>query len=1103
MSFRPFIASSAALVVASVSSFAAPSPEQLEFFEKNIRPLFAEHCTDCHGPTKHENGLRLDVQAAVTRGSEYGPVIEPGKPASSKLIKAIKHQPGVEAMPKKGDPLTADQIALIEKWITAGAAWPEDRVATSTKPKWQEHWAFQPIKKPEVSASARQWDGATPVRNPIDGFVAAKLKEAGLKPAPATDPETLCRRIYLDMTGLKPSFEQQATFVKAYQQNPITSVQRLVTEMLSSPHYGERWARYWLDIARYSDTEGYMAGGKDIRFPYAYTYRDWVVSALNADMGYDRFLKLQLAADRMSAPDSPDLAALGFLTVNEYFLGDRTLQIDDRIDATARGMLGLTVGCARCHDHKYDPIPSADYYAMYSIFNSSDVPETLPVIGKPTSEVAFASYKAEVGKVETQKAAYRKELYDDLRKPDRLAAYLSFIHEADAKGLKDEAFRGRAGQLQLRDRAAQRFRSFITQVAAPASPHPAFVAWNEFAKLSDMDFAAKASEVIQRLAAPTSKSLPEVTNTFKDKPAPKSFAEVSTAYASLLLKHEQPTSPNDGIHELLMRKSSPMAVSVDEMEDFFTRKDREHTTKMDNEIKKIELVNPGAPPRAMVMNDKAKPADVHVFIRGNPARQGAAAPRANLTLLGGQKFTEGSGRLELANAIASKDNPLTARVIVNRVWMQHFGKPLVSSTSDFGVQAPKPEQLDLLNYLAATLIEQGWSLKKLHQEILTSATYQQSCATSPEKETKDAENFLLSRFNRTRLDYEAMRDCVVQATGVLNTGLMGGRSIPLTSANVDQARTVYHFVDRYDQATVPAMFDFANPDQHSPQRFVTTVPQQALFLMNSPFMQRQASTLSAMLPVQGSTPDAETVKALYRQVLQREPKIRELDLAQRFLNDAVDLQRGAGVSWKYGTQRLTRAVDGSVKLTDWKPFSVLKEPTKAPRWTHTHQFPDKQWHYAVVSNIGGHAPADDLVVTRRWQAPSDMTISISGEVFRDSEQGNGVRGLIIANESKLIAETMSTPAIKHAPLTVAKLAVKKGDILDFAISAENGDTNSDSFVWTPKISLVTPKGTELLTDAKLDFCGADAWPLNRAKPQTPLSQLAQALLISNEFMFAE
>ncbi|MCB1277691.1 PSD1 and planctomycete cytochrome C domain-containing protein, partial [Prosthecobacter sp.] len=855
------------LAVACSHAFAAETfpPDQIEFFEKNVRPVLAERCQECHGAHKHQNGLRLDSRDAVIRGSDYGKVVEPGNPGASKLVKAINHVAGVEAMPKKGGKLPASQIAALEKWIGMGLPWPaEAAIVDHAVPKSDpmQHWAFQPVKKPALPSG---FSG-----NPIDAFVGAKLKAAGLDFAAPADLATLVRRLYVTLTGLPPTYDELQK-----NRDPKT----LVPELLAKPAYGERWARAWLDVVRYADTNGYQVAGRSNYYPYAYTYRDWIVKALNEDMPYDKFVSYQLAADRLTAstPNSPDLAALGFYNVGERFINDRVLITDDRIDVIGRGLLGLTVGCARCHDHKFDPIPSRDYYAMYSILNSSEEPDdtVFPIIGKAPNEQDGKDYEAKVAEINKKELDFKRTVYEDIRKPERLAEYLTFAQEA--VGIADSsAFRGKAGQLKLRDKVAGQWRDFLKRYALNAKPHAAMVAWKRFADLPAGEFAAKAVAVAQELAKPESGCSPEVAATFAKAP-PKSMKDVAATYAQIIL-----SNPSEPVRQLMQDKLSPMSVPVEDANTFFTRKDLDTVVKLGNDRTKLDSTHPGAPPRAMVMLDKPKPSDVRVFVRGNPARQGDPAPRAWLTMFGGEKFTDGSGRLELAKHIASKDNPLTARIIVNRVWMQHFGKPLVSQPSDFGVQTPKPVQAELLDYLAATFMENGWSLKKLHTLILTSRTYQQSSHATPDKLTKDAENDLLSRFNRQRLDYETMRDALLAATGELNTAKHGGRAVELNAKDADTFRTVYLKVDRYDQASVPAMFDFANPDSHSPQRFNTTVPQQALFLMNSPFMRARADAIAKETPLNGTTLDSEAVRALYHRVLARDPKPDEVDLAQRF-----------------------------------------------------------------------------------------------------------------------------------------------------------------------------------------------------------------------------
>jgi len=854
------------------------SPEQIVFFEKQVRPVLAEHCYSCHGAEKAKSGLRLDSREAVLRGTDAGKVVIAGDPEGSSLIQSVRHAPGVEAMPTKKPQLAAAQIEALVQWVKMGLPWPKEAVVTQIKPKWQEHWAFKPVTKPAAATS-------------VDALVAAKLAMAGLDFAPPAEAAVLCRRLHLSLTGLPPSYEEVEQFKQAAAAGLPNAAAALIDKLLASPRHGERIGRMWLDVARYSDTSGYTFGGADSRFPHAHTYRDWVVKALNDDLPYDQFITEQIAADHLQAPGKPvgALAALGFLTVNDTFVGDGTLQLDDRIDVISRGLMGLTVSCARCHDHKYDPVPTADYYALYSVMNSCVVPPEFPIIGEAPDAAAAAAFKQKVAAVEVKKKAFREEVFSELRKPDKLRDYLLFAQRATA--MTPDAFKASAATEMFRESVATKWREFLQTYALVPKPHPVMLAWTEFAKLPEAEFAAKAPELAQRLAKPDSGANEVLRNEFAKRPPLKNFVELAALYQEVFLASVSGQVPENPpwleMRGLLQNPLSPMSVPAEGIDQFFTVKDSLRMQEFENELKKLVIEDPGAPLRAMTMQDRPQPADVNVFIRGNPSRLGAAAPRGFLTMFGGQKFTKGSGRLELAHSITSKENPLTARVMVNRVWMLHFGKPLVSLPSDFGIQTPRPEQAELLDYLAATFMEEGWSLKKLQRLILNSRTYQQSCTSTPDKDVKDAENALLSRFNRLRLDYEQMRDSTLVACGSLNVANAGGRATPLAAPDVDTRRSLYLFIDREVQASVPAMFDFANPDLHSPQRSVTTVPQQALFLINSPFIQTQSSKLAATLQAStGGIVDARTIEALYHRVLLRGPNPDEAEMALRFVNSA-------------------------------------------------------------------------------------------------------------------------------------------------------------------------------------------------------------------------
>ncbi|MBK8038807.1 MAG: PSD1 domain-containing protein [Verrucomicrobiaceae bacterium] len=854
------------------------SPEQIAFFEKSVRPVLAEHCYSCHGAEKAKSGLRLDSREAVLRGTDAGKVVIAGDPEGSSLIKSVRHAPGVEPMPVKKPQLAAAQIEALVQWVKMGLPWPKETAVAQSKPKWQEHWAFKPVAKPAAPSS-------------VDALVGEKLTKAGLDFAPPADAAVLCRRLHLSLTGLPPSYEEVEQFKQAAAGGLPNAAAALIDKLLASPRYGERVGRMWLDVARYADTSGYAFSGQDSRFHNAHTYRDWVVKALNDDLPYDQFITEQIAADHLQAPGKPvgALAALGFLTVNDWFMGDAHLQIDDRIDVISRGLMGLTVSCARCHDHKYDPVPTADYYALYSVMNSCIVPPEFPVIGEAPDAAAAAAFKQKVAAVEGKKKAFREEVFTGLRKPDKLRDYLLFAQRATA--MTPDAFKATAATEMFRESVAKKWRDFLTTYALVPQPHPVMLAWTEFAKLKEAEFAAKAPELAQRLAKPESGVNEVLRNEFAKRPPLKNFGELASLYQEVFLACFSGLVPDNPpwleMRGLLQNPMSPMSVPAEGIDQFFTVKDSLRMQEFENELKKLVIEDPGAPLRAMTMQDRPQPADVNVFIRGNPSRLGALAPRGFLTMFGGRKFTKGSGRLELAQSIASKENPLTARVMVNRVWLLHFGKPLVSQPSDFGMQTPRPEQAELLDYLAATFMEEGWSLKKLQRLILISRTYQQSCASTPDKEVKDADNALLSRFNRLRLDYEQMRDSTLAACGSLNVAKAGGRATPLAAPDVDTRRSLYLFIDREVQASVPAMFDFANPDIHSPQRSVTTVPQQALFLINSPFIQTQSNKLAATLQAStGGVVDARTIEALYHRVLLRGPKPDEAEMALRFVNSA-------------------------------------------------------------------------------------------------------------------------------------------------------------------------------------------------------------------------
>jgi hypothetical protein len=639
---------------------APPTSEGIEYFERHVRPLFVQNCLKCHGE-KQQGGLRLDSRASAIAGGDSGPAIAAGNPQASLLMQALRYQDEIK-MPPDGK-LPPAAIAAIETWISQGALWPaESATAAPVKAAeaWKTHWALQPVRKPALPPVARvSWPCS-----PLDFFVLTKLEQRGLSPSDAADRRTLIRRAAFDLTGLPA----EPAEIDAFLSDPAPDAfDRVVERLLASPHYGERWGRHWLDVARYADTKGYLFT-QDRNYPNAYRYRDWVVRALNEDLPYDQFLIQQIAADRLAPdPDAPSLAAMGFLTVGRRFLGNPHDIIDDRLDVLTRGTMALTVTCARCHDHKYDPIPTKDYYSLYGVLASS--------------------------------------------------------------------------------------------------------------------------------------------------------------------------------------------------------------------------VEPEQPADVMTLADAERPVLPQVFVRGNPGNPGESVPRQFLSVLAGenrQPFGAGSGRLELARAIASRDNPLTARVIVNRVWLHYFENPLVRTPSDFGLRSEPPSHPELLDYLAASLVEHDWSLKDLHRLILKSATYQQASVDRREGRAVDPENRYLWRMNRKRLDFESLRDGLLAAAGQLDRSL-AGPAVELTKAPWSHRRTLYGLIDRQNLPNLFRTFDFASPDTHSPGRFTTTVPQQALYMMNSPFLAEMVRSLASRQGLVGTGEPRERIERVYRLGLSRPASEKEIELGLAYL----------------------------------------------------------------------------------------------------------------------------------------------------------------------------------------------------------------------------
>ncbi|HZW35100.1 MAG TPA: PSD1 and planctomycete cytochrome C domain-containing protein [Isosphaeraceae bacterium] len=894
---------------------ASTAPAVVEFFEARVRPILAERCQKCHGERKQSSGLRLDSRAAILQGGENGPAVVPGQPEQSLLIQAVSHRHDELKMPPGGK-LPESDIALLTRWVALGAPWPAGAgrgltAAATVTSTAKAHWAFQPVRPVSPApVKDRNW-----VRSPIDTFILARLESAGLDPSPPADKRTLIRRATLDLWGIPPSPEE----VEAFEADPAPDAfARLVDRLLASPRYGERWGRHWLDVARYADTKGYVFT-QERRYPYAFTYRDYVIDAFNADLGFDRFILEQLAADQLPrGSDSRALAAMGFLTVGRRFLLDQNEIIDDRIDVVCRGLLGLTVTCARCHDHKFDPIPTEDYYSLYGVFASSIEPDELPMLPRtgPATSPQSAEFERKLAAARKKREAFLSARRDELQK-DLAARFSQYL-----KAASDLGFDPRNPRLEERALASQlnsrRLRGVIMTwkrhlEATRGKFDPVLTPWHVFSDLPRDGFAAKAAAAIDehpRLAGGMAFH-PLVARTVLAGPTPSSMAEVIDRYVGLFTQLEarvQEQAARSGrlepdwesLRQAIFGPSGPLAASTDPRRLFLDQRQRQQLGNLDGAIERLNATDPAAPSRAMVLNDAPRPVEPHVFIRGNPSRPGPAVPRRFLRVLAGPAaapFRQGSGRLELARAIADPRNPMTARVLVNRVWHWHFGRGLVGTPSDFGLRSDPPTHPELLDFLAGEFLASGWSIKALHRRILLSATYQQRSDPRPGPIERDPENRLLWRFSPRRLDFEAMRDSLLAVSGALDPA-MGGRPVMITAAPFSTRRTVYGFIDRQNLDGLYRTFDFAVPDATSPRRFVTTVPQQALFLMNSPFLHQQARRLAGAIAPGDSADPALAVRQLYRRVLGRVPQPDEVSLALEFLRRQSDGSGRRLDSWK-------------------------------------------------------------------------------------------------------------------------------------------------------------------------------------------------------------
>src|SRR5688500_15046432 len=827
--YRHVIVVAGALFMAAAPHAHAQQAVSNEFFESKIRPVLAAKCYACHNSTMKEpkGYLTLDSREGVMKGGTLGPALVPGKPADSKLIHAMKYVDPHLQMPPSGK-LADEVIADFETWIAGGA--PDPRVSTAAAAvakrrvvddaelqKGRQWWAFQAVNVLPQPVSAH----AATARTKLDHFVYARLAEKGLTPSEQADDRTLMRRAYIDLIGLKPTYEEVEAYASDGSPNKY---EKLVDTLLARPQYGERWARHWLDVVRYGeDNPGNITNPP---YPHAWRYRDWVIEALNKDVPYDRFVMLQLAADLMPGTSRPDMRALGPIALGPQDHKDVRLSLDvvgtiqlndwdERLDTVTRGLLGLSVACARCHDHKFDPIRQTDYARLSSVFASTA--RSL----RPYFEID--------PKTETRFMWIYQRMFD--------LHYTANLLEGDPGSKPEQA-----------ERQVKKFRQELAELQAGIDALS-----TEYPQIA---------EYIKTVPYPGERP-PEQRNpdgTLKKRePVPD---DKRARPADQIPNPERVQNQGGGAARKRIDPQAPFLNSVFDAGVWWNTSEPDLT---------FFDLTPGTP------------RDLPLYRGGNLATPTDPAPRGFPLVLtkDAGNFTRGSGRLELGEKIFTDAAPLSARVMVNRVWGWHFDRHLVGTPSDFGIQGLPPTHPELLDDLAARFIASGWSLKWLHKEIMLSATYRQSSKPRTREMDVDPTNQLLWRMNPRRMDIEAYRDTLLQASGKLDLTMYGP-----SQPDVDEGvrRTVYSSISPARSNDVMKLYDVPAPLAHIPMRQPTLNPQQALFVMNSRFVQEQAKTLAEQVATE-ATPEAK-IQSLYRKVFSRTATADEVAIGVKYLASA-------------------------------------------------------------------------------------------------------------------------------------------------------------------------------------------------------------------------
>jgi mono/diheme cytochrome c family protein len=908
-------------VVASLTSAQAKGSPGDEYFETNVRPILVNSCGSCH-QDRAAGGLSLNSRADLLKGGATGPAIVPGDPEKSLLLTAV-HQTGALKMPKGGK-LTDTEVATLSDWVRMGAPWPQTTAPILTGKQitddMRKFWSFVPLQDPTVpeikDPGLKNW-----AKTDIDHFVLAKLEEKGMKPAPMADKRTLIRRATLDLTGLPPTVDEIEAFEK---DNSPDAFAKVVDRLLASPRYGERWGRHWLDVARYGDDDirGLDPRGRGFMpFDGAWVYRDWVIKQFNDDTPYGKFVKMQLAGDLMSPHPTPeDLKGTGFLGGAPWIwdqaepIQGRADERNERIDAVTRGFLGLTVACARCHDHKYDPILSKDYYSLGGIFADSTYKEYNFV---PDAEVVFYDLKKKAADQKQElNQEFTKNIGDAVSKAYAGQSSVYMAAAWNVAGKPKMKVEDAADQAKLDPEELDRWVKFLAKkplyypylkdwqmmVAEGGSEEQAKFLADSFQKrILDLEIEKKAiddenQKIIDKAGVPTKREKDVKPNQFDtyDQFCPGCTLELkvlppeeANLYTDLFVRNLGTGDDSDerGDPALFSFRGWELTRRLGPIEQAFLAAQgggagggggRRGGAQPDSDIY----------PFVHGIADKPKIVNIAIDVRGNPHAQGEIAPRGFLTVLGPADkkpySDKESGRLELADDIVA--SPIATRVWVNRVWKWHFGTGIVNTPDNFGKIGDPPSDPALLDYLATQFQKDGMSLKKLQRQIMLSAVYQQSSKETADEHVKDPQNRFYSHFSVQRLDAEQLRDSILFVSGDLDLKTVGGPSTQLGMDN--DKRTVYAKVSRFRIDPFLQAFDFPNPTFTAEQRFSTNVPVQRLYFMNDPFVYKQAEVLSTKVYTKGD--DAARIKEVYRLVFARDPSPEELQAGLEFLKTTPD-----------------------------------------------------------------------------------------------------------------------------------------------------------------------------------------------------------------------